>query len=134
MGYFCSYNNQLIITKSLYTHNDAYNLYVQLNSKLSCHHIGTFCFIDTVMPKYKTFDLQTTNRNPINIQITRGMCVFGATLFCCSFLFMILVVVTATVLAVVMYSRGHMDMQIVINGIRLQFSAIQRDYLPSEIL
>ena len=91
-----------------------------------------------------TFELQTTNKNPfinlqttnknpfINLQITRGMCVFGATLLFCFCFFMVLVV-TAVVLATIMYYTWHMDTQDMINEISLQLSAIQRDCLPSEI-
>ena len=85
-----------------------------------------------IMFKNNTVEMKIANKNAINIQITRGMCVFGATMLCCFFFFIILMAVVL-ILLVVMYSAGYMDMHIVINEINLQFSTVQRDS-PSEIL
>lgn len=58
----------------------------------------------------------------VHVQFTRGMCVFGAAMLC-SFCFLILMGAMVILLAL-MYSSEHMDIQIMINGIRWQISAI----------
>ena len=76
--------------------------------------------------------LKNANKSAINVQITRGMCVFGATMLCFFCFFIILMVVIAIFLAL-MYSSEHLDMQIMINGMYLKLSAVQRNCLPPEI-
>ena len=94
-----------------------------------CMHFMFILYVgDTDVPKHKAFELHTTSDDPMKIQITKGMCVFGATLLCCFCIVMILVV-AIVILLVVLYSivHGYMDMQIMGNGINLQFSAMQSD-------
>ena len=67
------------------------------------------------------FELKKSNKSAINVQITRGMCVFGAAIYMlCSFCFLILIGIIVILLAL-MYSSGEYDIQIMINGI-LQLS------------
>ena len=77
------------------------------------------------------FKLKKTNKSAMNVQITRGMCVFGAAMLCsfCFLIFMGAIVILLTL----MYSSEHMDMEIIINGIPLKFSAVQRNCLPPEM-
>ena len=78
------------------------------------------------------FELKKSNKSAINVQITRGMCVFGAAIcMLCSFCFLILIGIIVILLAL-MYSSGEYDMQIMINGI-LQLSAVRRNCLPPEM-
>ena len=66
---------------------------------------------DAVKDESKTLP---TNKNMINIQITRGVCIISATLLCCFCLLVTLLTVISIILALMKVS-GRMDVPITIN-------------------
>lgn len=73
----------------------------------------------------KAFKLQPTNENMMNVQITRGVYIIGATLLCCLCLLLALLTFVLIIFTLMYYS-GCVDLKIIIN---LQFPEIHIDSL-----
>ena len=80
---------------------------------------------DDVKDESKTFKFQPTNKNMMNIRITRGACLIGVTLLCC-FCLLIALLTLISIFLTLMYVSGRIDVHIMIN---LQFPEIQTDSL-----
>ena len=70
---------------------------------------------DAVKVERKTLKQQPVNNNMVNIQITRGACIIGATLLCCLCLFVALLIIISVILALVYFSGRVVDVHIMIN-------------------